>query len=184
MVLNNFLSILLVLSIYTILLVQVTATALSPLSLIPSAKQWKPRFPLDAYFARGRASMCVGDPRAVRWVFENHLRQLNKCSVPGLKRERTPDTQLFFGPNVIRGVSDVDAVFSNFCKPRSEGGLNGLKFTEEKAFIVGNVISVQWVANASFLAEPYPGSDAFVTCGYKVLTIVSSFNEAELNFKE
>lgn len=128
--------------------------------------------------------MCVSHPRMVRWVFENHFRQLNKCSVAGLKRERTPETQLFFGPAVIRGESDVDDVFSNFCKSRAQGGLAGLQFKEEKAFIVGNVISVQWTADAPWLAEPYPGSDAYVTCGYQMLTIVSSFDSNELKFKD
>lgn len=141
------------------------------------------RFPADTYFARGRASMCVGEPHNVRWVFKNHFVQLNKCSVSGLKRERTPQTQLFFGPDVIRGEEAVDALFSGFCQPRRKGGLKGLMFKEKKAFIVGNVISVRWVVDAPFLKEPYRGSDAYVTCGYKMLTIVSSFDANELKFK-
>lgn len=142
------------------------------------------RFPPDAYFNKAKSSMCVSDPRMVRWVFENHFRQLNNCSVSGLKRERTADTQLFFGPTVVRGEQQVDDVFSGFCQSRSKGGLAGLQFTEQKAFIVGNVISVQWIADAPFLKEPYPGSDAYVTCGYKMLTIVSSFDSTELKFKD
>lgn len=130
------------------------------------------------------AAMCVADPVTVRRVFENHFVQLNNCSVEGLKQERTGATQLFFGPTVIRGQEAVDKVFSGFCQPRSEGGLIGLQFTEQKAFIVGNVISVQWVADAPFLKVPYTGSDAYVTCGTKMLTIVSSFDEAELQFVE
>lgn len=141
------------------------------------------RFPPDTYFSRGRASMCVGEPRTVRWVFQNHFNQLNRCSVSGLKRERTPQTQLFFGQDVIRGEKAVDDVFEGFCRPRGEDGLKGLVFKEEKAFIVGNVISVRWVADAPFLMEPYRGSDAYVTCGYKMLTIVSSFDVNELKFK-
>ena len=140
-------------------------------------------YPMDALFDLYEATMCVSVPRLVRWVFENHFLQLNRCSVAGLKKERTPQTQLFFGATNIKGEKEVDTVFSNFCRTRRNGGLRGLFFTEEKAFIVGNVISVQWVAQAPFLAEPYRGSDAYVTCGEKMLTIVSTFDESELKFK-
>ena len=75
-------------------------------------------------------------------------------------------------------------MFENLCRPRSKGGLNGLQFREKTSFIVGNVISVQWVADAPFLKEPYVGSDAYVTCGYKILTMVSSFDSAKLKFKD
>ncbi len=143
----------------------------------------KAAYPMDAYYNPYHASMCVSTPDQVRWVFENHFIQLNRCSVEGLKKERSPQTQLFFGGTNIKGEKEVDEVFSGFCKSRADGGLRGLKFTEEKAFIVGNVISVQWVAEADFLAEPYRGSDAYVTCGDKMMTIVSSFDGEELKYK-
>lgn len=137
-------------------------------------------FSVDRTFS----SKCVSSPEQVRAVFENHFVQLNACNVAGLKRERLPETQLFFGPALIKGEGTVDKTFSDFCKSRSNGGLSGLKFVEKESFIVGNTISVNWVANAPFLAAPYPGSDAYVTCGDKMLTIVSSFDGAELKFRK
>lgn len=140
--------------------------------------------PDDVYAVPWKATFCVSQPRFVRAVFENHFKQLNMCSVQGLKNERTKDTQLFFGNTHIKGEKEVDQVFSDFCQPLQNGGLAGLNFTEQTAFVVGNVISVLWVADAPFLAEPYYGSDAYVTCGNKMLTIVSSFDGNELKFKD
>ncbi len=138
---------------------------------------------MDAYYDPYEATMCASTPRLVRWVFENHFVQLNRCDVPGLKRERSPQTQLFFGGTVIKGEKEVDSIFTSFCKSRRDGGLRGLFFMEEKAFIVGNVISVQWVAQAPFLAEPYRGSDAYITCGEKMMAMVSTFDEKALKIK-
>lgn len=140
------------------------------------------RFPTDAYFDKKMAYICVSTPVRVRRVFENHFVQVNACSVSGLKAERTPETQLYFGATVIKGEAAVDTVFADFCTDRRTGGLKGLQFRELQAFIVGNVISVQWVADAPFLAQPYGGSDAYVTCGNKMLTIVSSFDSSKLKF--
>lgn len=83
----------------------------------------------------------------------------------------------------MKGESDVDKVFSDTCKPRSKGGYNGIKFQEKIVFIVGNVANVQWTATAPFLKEPYDGADAYVTCGDKMLAIVSTFDEKELKLK-
>ena len=117
-------------------------------------------------------------------MFENHFEQLNACSVPGLKAERSAATQLFFGADLITGEAEVDQVFEGFCLSREDGGLKGLTFVEQEAFIVGNVISVRWIASAPFLAEDYVGSDAYVTCGKKMMTIVSSFDGSELKFND
>lgn len=138
----------------------------------------------DVYYKPQMSYMCVQKPFQVRRVFENHFKQLGMCSVEGLKRERTPQTQLFFGASLIKGEKAVDQVFIDTCKPRSEGGFRGIQFKEINSFVVGNVISVKWVATAPFLREPYGGSDAYVTCGNKMLTIVSSFDPNELKFKD
>lgn len=165
-------------ALFLVAILAVSSTGLGDLCNKPASVG-----PADAYFDASMASMCVSDPITVRLVFENHFKQLNRCSVPGLKAERTPATQLFFGADLIKGEQAVDDVFTGFCKSRKDGGLNGLKFVEQQAFIVGNVISVKWIADAPFLKKPYPGSDAYVTCGSKMLTIVSSFDGKELQFK-
>lgn len=158
--------------------------AIFPLFIAVSFAASPPWFPSDVYAAPWHATFCATQPRFVRAVFENHFAQLNVCSISGLKAERTKQTQLFFGGVNIKGEKNVDDVFSNFCLPREQGGLAGLNFSERTAFVVGNVISVLWVADAPFLAEPYYGSDAYVTCGGKMLTIVSSFDGNELKFKD
>lgn len=156
----------------------------SPLNLRSLSQHNLRRFPSGTFFNQGLAFMCVSTPQQVRRVFENHITQLNICSISGLKAERTPQTRLYFGPDVIEGEKAVDEVFDNFCKPRSQGGLKGLIFKEEKAFVIGNVIFVQWIADAPFLKTPYPGSDAFATCGNKILGFVTTFDRQELVFKE
>lgn len=140
-------------------------------------------FPLDVYSRPWQASFCASNHRTVRKVFENHFVQLNKCDIQGLKNERTSDTQLFFGPTRITGEVNVDKVFSNFCRTVDQGGIKGLMFKEKSSFFVGNVACVSWVADAPFLSEPYHGSDAYVTCGNKLLAIVSSFDGTELKYK-
>lgn len=136
--------------------------------------------PKDVYFSPENSFMCVSRPQQVLDVFLNHFRQLNACSVSGLKAERTAETQLYFGAAAISGVEAVDKVFSDFCRPFNKGGLRGMKFSPDKMFIVGNTISVRWTGSAPFLERDYPGSDAYVTCGDKMVSIVSSFNESEL----
>lgn len=128
--------------------------------------------------------MCVSSPEQVRLVVENHAVQLNNCNITGLKEERTPETEFFFGSYHVAGEQAVDETMSGFIGPRSEGGLCGIQFSALHSFIVGNTMSVKWMANATFLAEPYYGSDAYVTCGDKMLTIVSSFDSSELKFRE
>lgn len=138
----------------------------------------------DVYAAPLKARFCVTDPKVVRAVLHNHFKNLNACNVQGLKNERTRDTQLFAGGSHFKTTKQVDDLFSNFCLPRRKGGFAGLNFTEQGAFIVGNVASVLWRVDAPFLYEPYYGSEAYVTCGRKILTFVSSFEAGELKIKQ
>lgn len=140
-------------------------------------------FLADTYYDPYYAQMCVPNAKQVRWVFNNHMMHLNRCNIQGMKEERVPETQVFVSGAVIKGEKQVDALVDNFCKPRSEGGFRGMKFTEERVFIVGNMVSMQWVANAPFLAEPYRVVDAYATCGDKLLTILSDFDEKRMKFK-
>ena len=128
--------------------------------------------------------MCVQTPSQVKRVYENHFYQLNRCSVRGLKEEVTPETQYFFGGNNIKGQKNIFEAIEGTCKESTEGGIRGINFKEEAVFIVGNVANIKWVATAPFLEEPYPGSDAYVTCGNKMLAMVSSFDASELKFKK
>lgn len=130
----------------------------------------------ESYFNRDDARMCVQSPDQVRRVFDNHLLLLNNCDLDGLKRERTPSTAFFVGPKVIKGEEQVDQLMRSFCQPRSSGGFRGIKFFDQYSFIVGNAITVQWIARAPFFDKPVRGSDTYVTCGSKMLSITSTWS--------
>jgi len=53
-----------------------------------------------------------------------------------------------------------------------------------QAPIIKCTLVVQWVANADFLAEPYRGSDAYVTDDGLMVSMVTTFDGAELKIKE
>jgi len=83
---------------------------------------------------------------------------------------------------VVKGRQKVGELFAGFCKPRPDG-LKGLKFTPEKSFLVGNTLNVMWRAEADFLAEPYKGSDAYVTRNGLMAAQVTTFDGTKLKFK-
>ncbi len=45
---------------------------------------------------------------------------------------------------------------------------------------VGDTLVVQWIADADWLAEPYRGSDAYVSDGSFMVTMVSTFDDGGL----
>jgi hypothetical protein len=68
-------------------------------------------------------------------------------------------------------------------QPQAQGGLCGLTFTEKSRQQVGGTLNVLWEANADFLAEPYLGSDAYVTDDGVMVAQVTTFDGTELKFK-
>jgi len=80
----------------------------------------------------------------------------------------------------VVGREAIGELFAGFVLPAEEGGLCGITFTEESRFEVGNTENVQWVAEADFLAEPYRGSDAYVTDGQYMVAMVSTFEGTDL----
>jgi hypothetical protein len=50
--------------------------------------------------------------------------------------------------------------------------------TIEHTFVVGDVINVQWRADAPFLAEPYRGADAYETKDGLMAAQVTTFDAA------
>ena len=80
------------------------------------------------------------------------------------------------GPMLI--VSEIDLV------TLFDGGLKGLQFTPQSTFPVGGTLNAMWVANADFLAEPYKGSDAYVTKDGLMYAQVTTFDGAKLKFKK
>lgn len=68
-------------------------------------------------------------------------------------------------------------------EPAAEGGLIGIIFSAEHNFVVGDTVNTQWVANAGFLAEPYKGSDAYVTRDGLMAAMVTTFEGTDLKMK-
>jgi len=119
-------------------------------------------------------------------VVAEHLDALNHCDVDRLMAQYPESVHLFLpggsAPNTVIGRTAVRALFEGFCKPYPEG-LNGIQFTSQVVQKVGDTINVQWVANATFLAEPYYGADAYVTKDGLMYAQVTTFGAPPLKFK-
>ena len=96
-----------------------------------------------------------------------------------------PDNVEFFSPNgdVVRGRQALGEMFAKVVKRLSEGGTCGLRVTAEHTFIVGDVVNVQWRADAPFLSEPYRGADAYETKDGLMAAQVTTFDAAALKMK-
>jgi hypothetical protein len=116
-------------------------------------------------------------------VIDEHLDALNKCDWNRLMAQYPNDVEIHLPDGqVIKGREKVGGLFAGFCKARPDG-LKGLKFTSESTFKVGNTLNVRWRAEAAFLAEPYKGSDAYVTRDGLMAAQVSTFDGSKLKFK-
>lgn len=118
-------------------------------------------------------------------VYEKHIEVLNNCDWVGLMAQYPNDVEIHLPDGVVvKGREEVGDLFAGFVLPQEEGGLCGLTFTEESRQVVDGVVNVQWVATAPFLAEPYRGSDAYVTKDGLMVAQVTTFNGADLVFVE
>ena len=114
-------------------------------------------------------------------VYAEHIRALNACDWVAIMAQYPDDAEIHLsGGQVVRGREAIGELFAGFVLPAEEGGLCGITFTEESRFEVGTTENVQWVAEADFLAEPYRGSDAYVTDGQYMAAMVSTFEGTDL----
>ncbi|MEM7333595.1 MAG: hypothetical protein AAF490_16010 [Chloroflexota bacterium] len=114
-------------------------------------------------------------------VYEEHIRVLNDCDWVGLMAQYPDDAEIHLSDGaVIKGREAIGDLFAGFVLPQEEGGLCGLTFVEESRFEVGGTQNVQWVADADFLAEPYRGSDAYVSDGLYMTAMVTTFEGTDL----
>ena len=60
----------------------------------------------------------------------------------------------------------------------------GKLFKVEQSTKIGDVFVAQWVATAPFLAEPYKGSDAYITKDGYMQAMVSTFDGGALKMKK
>jgi hypothetical protein len=117
-------------------------------------------------------------------VVAEHLAAFSACDWNRLMAQ-FPDNVEFFGPNgqVVKGRQALGEMFAQVVKPPAQGGTCGLKITAEHTFVVGDVVNVQWRADAPFLAEPYRGADAYETKDGLMAAQVTTFDGAALKMK-
>jgi hypothetical protein len=116
-------------------------------------------------------------------VLDEHMDALNKCDWNRLMAQYPKDVEFHLPDGqVLKGRQKVADLFTGFCKPRPDG-LKGLQFSVESSFLVGNTFNVMWRAEAPFLAEPYKGSDAYVTRNGMMAAQVTTFDGSKLKFK-
>ena len=117
-------------------------------------------------------------------VLAQHMKALNGCDWKGLMQQYPDSYELRLpGGAIVKGRTAAAATFAGFVKPHDQGGLCGVTFTEESRQVTGGTLAVQWVANASFLAEPYRGADAYITDDGLMASMVSTFDGNQLKMK-
>ena len=117
-------------------------------------------------------------------VLAQHLDALNACDWVGLMQQYPDTYELRLpGGTVVKGRTEAAATFGGFVQPPSAGGLCGITFSEISHQTTGGTIAVTWKADAPFLAEPYYGADAYITDDGLMVSMVSTFDGAQLKFK-
>ena len=84
---------------------------------------------------------------------------------------------------VAKGRAAIGKLFVGFVTPRPNG-LKGIRFVPQTSVKYGDTIVVYWKAEAPFLAEPYYGSDAYITKDGMMAGMVTTFDGAKLKFKK
>lgn len=84
---------------------------------------------------------------------------------------------------VARGRAAIGKLFVGFVTPRPNG-LKGIRFIPQTSVKYGDTIVVYWKAEAPFLAEPYYGSDAYITRDGMMAGMVTTFDGSKLKFKK
>ena len=69
-------------------------------------------------------------------------------------------------------------------KDAKDGGLKGIHFDAVVSTTIGDTIAAQWVATGPFLAEPYKGSDAYITKDGYMQAMVTTFDGGALRIKK
>ncbi|MGZ3588023.1 MAG: hypothetical protein ACXVAE_03065 [Candidatus Limnocylindrales bacterium] len=118
-------------------------------------------------------------------VFTQHITALNHCDWLGLMQQYPDQYQLRQGgPGaLVQGRLAAAATFAGFVKPHAAGGLCGGTFTTLSMQIIDETVAVSWEFNAPFLAVPYFGADAYITDDGLMISMVSTFDGTQLQFK-
>src|SRR5882757_8178685 len=89
-----------------------------------------------------------------------HL-QAAEMQLPDIRTQ--PTSQAVLNGTIITGRKAIGELFAGLCKDPKDGGLNGINFKVVQSTLIGGTFATHWVASAPFLAEPYKGSDAYIT---------------------
>jgi hypothetical protein len=118
-------------------------------------------------------------------VLDEHLDALNHCDWTRIVAQYPDDAQINLpGGAVVAGRKAIGEMFAGFCKDAKDGGLKGLTFKVEHSTTIGDTFATQWVATADFLAEPYRGSDAYITKDGLMQAMVTTFDGGALKMKK
>ncbi len=118
-------------------------------------------------------------------VLDEHLDALNHCDWNRLLAQYPDDAQINL-PNgqIVKGRAAIGEMFAGFCKDPKDGGLKGLHFAPEHSTAIGDTFATQWVATGEILAEPYRGSDAYITKDGYMQAMVTTFDGTALKMKK
>jgi len=118
-------------------------------------------------------------------VLDEHLDALNHCDWSRIVAQYPDDAQINLpGGTIVAGRKAIGDMFAGFCKDAKDGGLKGINFKVEHSATIGDTFATQWVATADFLAEPYRGSDAYITKDGLMQAMVTTFDGAALKMKK
>jgi len=118
-------------------------------------------------------------------VLDEHMDALNHCDWNRIVAQYPDDAQINLpGGAVVAGRKAIGEMFAGFCKDSKDGGLKGINFKVEHSTTIGDTFATQWVATADFLAEPYRGSDAYITKNGLMQAMVTTFDGGALKMKK
>ena len=117
-------------------------------------------------------------------VLAEHFDALNHCDWNRIVAQYPEDAEIHLsGGRVLKGRAVIGEMFAILCKDPKDGGMNGIMFKPEHSMTIGDTFAVQWIATAPFLAEPYRGSDAYITKDGLMQAMVTTFDGSALKLK-
>ena len=118
-------------------------------------------------------------------VLDEHLDALNHCDWSRIVAQYPDNAQINLpGGAIVAGRKAIGDMFAGFCKDAKDGGLKGIVFKVEHSTAIGDSFATQWIATADFLAEPYRGSDAYITKDGLMQAMVTTFDGTALKMKK
>jgi hypothetical protein len=102
-------------------------------------------------------------PASVGAVVREHIDAVENCDADRLIAGYSADAKLFFPDGVVvEGHSALTELYTDFVKPRQEGGLCGITATPVDSYRKGGTVFVKFRVEAPFLAEEYFSTDGYV----------------------